>query len=238
MSVQRPKVKVFADGAKLDEMQALAKTGWVSGFTTNPSLIAKAGVKDYLEFARAAAAALSDYPISLEVIADNQDEMGRQAHLLRGLGNNVYVKIPVTNTQGESCGPLIRSLSSDGIKLNLTALMYTKQVVELLPYVSPNTPTVFSLFAGRVADCGTDPMPTMIACREILTGASAKFELLWASCREVWNIFEADRIGCDIITAPTDVIGKLKNLGRTPEELSLEAVKLFHQDAKASGLHF
>lgn len=236
--IELKKIKVYADGAILEDMKKLLATGFVTGFTTNPSLMRKVGTNDYLAHGKTLAQAFPDHPLSLEVLADTLPEMERQAHILREVGKNVYVKIPAINTKGETTGPLIKKLSDAGIKLNITAIMTTGQVMDLIPCVNVNTPTVFSLFAGRIADVGRDPMPMMYAARQMLDAKSNQWELLWASCREVWNIFEAERCGCDIITAPTDVIKKLKDIGKASFDVSLEAVRIFADDAKASGFSF
>ena len=236
--IERPKIKIYADGAILDDMKKLLATGYVSVFTTNPSLMRIVGTNDYLAYAKKLATELPEHPLSLEVLADTLPEMERQAHILRELGKNIYVKIPCINTKGESTGPLVKKLSDAGIALNLTAIMHMSQVVDLVPFVNPKTPTVFSLFAGRIADVGRDPLPMMHAARALLSAHSPAWELLWASCREVWNVFEAERCGCDIITAPGDVIKKLKDLSKPSLEVSLEAVRIFADDAKASGFSF
>jgi transaldolase len=228
------RVKVFADGANLDGMLALAANPLVQGFTTNPTLMRKAGVTDYAAFARSALAAIREKPISFEVLSDEFDEMEAQAREIATWGPNVYVKIPVTNTQGEFAGHLIRRLASAGVKVNVTAVMTLAQVDRVLPCLSAQTPSYVSVFAGRIADTGRDPLPIMIAACERLRSVPAA-ELIWASPREVFNVIQADQIGCHVITVTHDVLGKLKTLGKDLDLFSLETVKMFRDDAVQAG---
>jgi transaldolase len=228
------KIKVFADGADLSVMRTLSENPRVSGFTTNPTLMRSAGVSDYKSFAREVLAAIPDKPISFEVFADDFPTMERQAREIATWGKNANVKIPATNTKGESSAPLIARLSGDGIVLNITALFTVDRVKEVAAVLDAKTPAILSVFAGRLADVGIDPIPVM---REAVAVAAPKpkAEVLWASTREVFNVFEAQRVGCHIITAPEGVIKKLSGLGTTAEELAIDAVRVFYRDAQAAG---
>ncbi|MBM3652062.1 MAG: transaldolase [Alphaproteobacteria bacterium] len=228
------KIKLFADGADLKEMLALYPDPRIVGFTTNPTLMRKAGVTDYESFAREVLKAIPDRPVSFEVFADENEEMERQAHVIASWGPNVNVKIPVTNTKGVSTAPIIRRLSQDGVTLNVTAIMTIKQVREVADALSPDTPAIVSVFAGRVADTGVDPIPHMIACRKELS-SNPKAELLWASPRELLNVFHAVEAGCHIITATPDILAKLALVGKDLNLYSLETVQMFHRDAMQSG---
>jgi transaldolase len=228
------KIKIFADGADREAILRLYRQGQVQGFTTNPTLMRKAGVADYERFAREILSVVTDAPVSFEVFSDEFDEMRRQALKIAGWGGNVYVKIPVTNTRGESAQSLIRSLSSEGVKLNVTAILTLDQVHRVCEALAPCTPGIVSVFAGRIADAGVDPLPIMCGAREMLSSLPAA-ELLWASCREVFNIIQAEQAGCHIITVTHDLLQKLGRLGRPLEEVSLETVKMFYHDAKAAG---
>ncbi len=227
-------VKIFADGADFDGILKLCKNPLVKGFTTNPSLMRKADVSDYEAFARRLLAAVPDKPISFEVIADDPEEMARQARTIASWGKSVNVKIPVTNTKNVSMAPLIWKLSREGIMLNVTALFTAEQVREVTDCLAPDTPAYVSVFAGRIADIGIDPLPMMRESVAILR-EKPRSELIWASPREVLNVYQADRIGCHIITATPDIIAKLSGPKRTPLELSLDAVKQFRADALAAG---
>ena len=228
------KVKLFADGADLDGMLAMYRLPYIKGFTTNPTLMRKAGVTDYEAFARRVLAAIPDRPVSFEVFADDLAEMEQQARQIAAWGKSVNVKIPVTNTAGTFTGPVIRKLSKDGISLNITAVMTVAQVREIAGALADGTPAIVSVFAGRVADTGMDPMPHMRNCKQALA-SRPRAELLWASPRELLNIFQAEEVGCDIITATNDILAKLAIVGKDLDEYSLETVKMFYQDAKASG---
>jgi transaldolase len=226
-------VKLFADGADKQGMLEMYEHQHVSGFTTNPTLMRKAGVADYLAFARDILGAISDRPISFEVFSDDFDTMEREACVLRNLGDNVYVKIPITNTKGEFCGPLVRRLARDDVKVNVTALMTVDQVKAVADCLG-GVPSYVSVFAGRIADTGRDPVPLMAEALEVLRPLSSA-ELIWASPRELLNVMQAAEIGCHVITATNDIIKKLSLLGKDLHEFSLETVGMFHHDARAAG---
>jgi transaldolase len=231
MNITDLSVKIFADGADLASMIELARQSWVKGFTTNPTLMAKAGVCDYHTFADSVLAAIPDRPISFEVFSDEFVEMERQARTISAWGNNVWVKIPVTNTQGQPSAALIRRLSHGGIKVNVTAVMTLPQVQQVVEAVRGGAPSCISVFAGRIADTGRDPVPLMAAAVELLA-VEPQAELVWASPRELLNIFQADAIGCHIITVTTDILKKLALIGRDLDEFSLDTVKMFHADGQ------
>ena len=228
------RIKIFADGADLDSVQEAYNSGLVKGFTTNPTLMAKAGVTNYLSFAREMLRVVPDLPVSFEVFSDEFPEMKRQAKLLAALGPNVYVKIPVTNTRRESAAPLIKELVKEGLRLNVTAIFSLRQVEEVAESISMTVPAIVSVFAGRIADAGRDPVPLMAEALKILR-PNKLAELLWASPREALNILQAEEIGCHIITVTPDLIAKAKNFGKDLEEFSLDTVKMFYNDAKKSG---
>jgi transaldolase len=230
------KIKLFADGADIDGMMAMYANPLISGFTTNPTLMRKAGITDYAEFAKRVLKAIPDRPVSFEVFADDLPGMERQARAIATWGPNVNVKIPVMNTQGISTAPLVETLSKAGIVLNVTAIMTVEQVEEVAAALAPETPAIISVFAGRVADTGVDPVPHMKACLKALT-ARPQAELLWASPRELLNIFQADESGCHIITATNDILGKLKLVGKDLTGYSRETVQMFFDDAKSSGFN-
>ena len=227
-------VKIFADGADLSGMLELYRQPHIKGFTTNPTLMRKAGITDYTAFAKDVLAAIPDRPISFEVFSDEFSEMERQAREIASWGDNVYVKVPVTNTRGESTAEICRRLSNAGVKLNVTALLSLAQVRDVVDAVAHGAPSCISVFAGRIADTGYDPVPLMTAAVEMLKLAP-KAELIWASPRELLNIFQADAIGCHIITVTHDILKKLSNVGRDLEDYSLDTVKMFHTDATAAG---
>jgi len=233
-SLKELKIKIYADGADKDSMLALYKNEFVKGFTTNPSLMAKAGVKDYPAFAQEIAKAMPDRPISFEVFTDDVADMERQAGIIKTWGKNVYVKIPITNTKGESCLPLVKKLTHDGVQLNVTALMTTEQVDGVVNALTGGAASIVSVFAGRIADSGRDPIPLMKKCAE-LCKKEPKAELLWASTRELHNIFEADACGCKIITVPHDIFKKFPGVGQDLNALSLDTVKQFYADATKAG---
>ena len=235
MAMADLKVKIFADGADLAGMVDLARHAWVKGFTTNPTLMAKAGVRDYAAFAAQAIAAIPDRPISFEVFSDDFGEMERQARVIAGWGSNVYVKIPVTNTQRASSVDLIRRLSHDGIKLNVTAVMSLTQVENVVGALKGGAPSCISVFAGRIADTGRDPVPHMTRALEIMA-VEPRTELVWASPRELLNIFQADAIRCHIITVTSDILQKLALVGRDLDDFSLDTVRMFHADGQR--VHF
>lgn len=228
------KVKLFADGADRAKMLELARDPRIRGFTTNPSLMRKAGVNDYERFAREILAAIPDRPISLEVFADEFDEMERQARRIASWSGNVYVKIPVTNTRGESSGDLIRRLANSGVRVNVTAVLTLAQVREVTAALAGGAPAVVSVFAGRIADTGRDPVPLMAAAAELVHSVPG-VELLWASVRELYNIAQAEAAGCDIITVTPEILARLGLWGKDLAEYSLETVRTFHEDAQRSG---
>jgi transaldolase len=227
------KIKIFADGADLAGIMEMYKNPLIKGFTTNPTLMRKAGIDDYEAFGRELLSRVTDRPVSLEVFADDFDEMERQALAIASWGKNVNVKIPITNTRGVFSGPLIRSLSSQGVVLNVTAIMTPAQVKAVAECLHPDVPAIISVFAGRVADTGRDPVPLMLTCQQALY-ERPKAELLWASPRELLNIFQADAMGCHIITVTNDVLAKLKLVGKDLDEYSRETVDMFYRDAVAS----
>ncbi|MEX2615892.1 MAG: transaldolase [Alphaproteobacteria bacterium] len=227
-------VKIYADGAELDSILKLAANPLIKGFTTNPTLMRKAGITDYSGFARELIAAVPDRPISFEVFADDLPEMASQAREIARWGANVNVKIPITNSKGESCVPIIEELSGEGVQLNITAIFTLDQVRDVANALYADTPAIVSVFAGRVADTGVDPLPIMASAVGILK-ARPKAELLWASPRELLNIFHADSIGCHIITVTHDVLNKLPIIGKDLDSYSLETVRMFYDDARSAG---
>jgi transaldolase len=227
-------VKIFADGADLDAILALAADKRISGFTTNPTLMWKAGLTDYEEFAKRLLERITAHPISFEVFADDAEEIRRQALKISQWGENVYVKIPVTTTNGESMAPLVRELSEAGVKVNVTALFTTALVELITAAVKDGAPSYISVFAGRIADAGIDPMPIMGRAVQIMLDAPHS-ELIWASPREVLNVVQADQVGCHIITVTHDLLKKLDLLGKDLMQFSLETVQMFHRDAVAAG---
>jgi transaldolase len=227
-------VKIFADGADLNGILALYRNPLIKGFTTNPSLMRKAGIGDYEAFARQLLAAIPDRPISFEVFADDFDDMIAQGGVIASWGRNVNVKIPVTTTKGTFTGPVVRTLANAGVIVNVTAVMTAQQVERVAECLASDVSAIVSVFAGRVADTGRDPVPVMRDSLRALVGCP-KAELLWASPRELLNIFQADEIGCHIITVSHDVLAKLSLIGKDLDEYSLETVKMFHRDATAAG---
>jgi transaldolase len=228
------KVKLFADGADLDGIEKLAADPRIAGFTTNPTLMRKAGISDYESFARRALEIVGDRPISFEVFADEAREMVRQARKLASWGDNVYVKIPVTDTTARPTGDVVRELTADGVKLNVTALMTEAQVGTVLAALTGTPGAYVSVFAGRVADTGRDPVP-MMRRNATLCAAVPNVELIWASPRELLNVFQAHAAGVHIITATHDILAKLELVGKDLDEYSLDTVKMFHRDASAAG---
>jgi transaldolase len=234
-SLQSLGIKIYADGADLDSMKKLASDPLIAGLTTNPTLMKKAGIQNYEKFSREVLMAIPEKPISLEVFADDFPSMKRQALKIRSWGKNVYVKIPITNTSGETSLPLIRELAAEGVALNVTAMLPVSQVEALAQVLPSQVPAIVSVFAGRIADTGMDPVPLMKECRRLLKGLP-KAELLWASVREVLNLRQAAESGCHIVTVPHDILVKAKSLwARELEVLSLETVKMFYKDAVAAG---
>lgn len=235
-SLKNLKIKIFSDGADMDSILEAQAAGIVSGFTTNPTLMAKAGVSGYMTFAREVLSCVRDLPFSFEVFSDEMMGMKEQAMVLHNLAKNVYVKVPVTNTRSESTADIIRELALEGVKLNVTAIMSLRQVEEVAAALSPETPSIVSVFAGRIADTGRDPIPLMREAKEMLKHLPMA-ELLWASPRELLNIVQADQIGCDIITVTPELLAKAKNLGRDLDDFSLDTVKMFYNDACKSNFY-
>ena len=229
-TVEQLKVKIFADGADKAGMLEMYEKPFVKGLTTNPTLMKKAGITDYRAFCKEILTSIKDKPLSFEVFSDDFSEMERQAMEIASWGENVYVKIPVTNTKQETCYALVKKLAAQKVKLNVTALMTLTQVRDVVASLDPNIPSYVSVFAGRVADTGSDPVPMMAKSVEILKAAPAS-ELIWASPRELLNIFQADEIGCHVITVTNDILKKLALVGYDLDEYSLDTVKLFYKDA-------
>lgn len=228
------KIKIFADGADLDGIKEMSENPMISGFTTNPTLMRKAGVSDYKAFALDVLSIVTDRPVSFEIFADDFPTMERQAYEIASWGKNVNVKIPVTNTQGVFSGSLIKKLSRDGVTINVTALMTLNQVLRVCELLESDTPAMVSLFAGRIADTGRDPVPIMSDAVKLLS-ARPKAELIWASPREVLNVFQAEGVGCHIITATHDILKKLSIVGKDLDLFSLETVKMFYDDGCLAG---
>ena len=228
------KVKLFADGADLSGIKEMAANPAIQGFTTNPTLMRKAGIADYKAFALQALQLVGGRPISFEVFADDFGEMEKQAFEIASWGKNIYVKIPVTNTKGEFSGALIERLSRVGVQLNVTAIMTTGQVKRVTDRLAADTPAIVSVFAGRIADTGRDPLPIMAEAVKVMK-AKPNTELVWASPRELLNIFQADAVRCHIITATNDILKKLPLIGKDLDSYSLETVEMFYKDAKAAG---
>jgi transaldolase len=233
-SIGRLRVKIFADGADFDGILRMYANPAIKGFTTNPTLMRKAGIADYEAFARKVLVAVPDRPISFEVFADDLPEMVQQAKAIASWGRNVNVKIPVMNTRREFTGRVIEELSRSGVTVNVTAVMTLEQVRTITERLAPAAPAIVSVFAGRIADTGRDPVPHMAEALKILA-ARPKAELIWASPRELLNIFQADAIGCHIITVTNDVLAKLSLVGKDLDAYSLETVEMFHRDATAAG---
>jgi len=227
------KVKLFADGADKKTMLELYANPHIQGFTTNPTLMRKAGIADYEAFAKDIVSVIPDRHISLEVFADELDEMERQARKIATFGANVYAKIPVTNTKRVATSAMVRRLSRDGVKLNVTAILTMPQVEEVIAALDGGAPSCVSIFAGRIADTGVDPLPMMTEAVE-MTKPHPGMEIIWASPRELLNVFQADQIGCQIITATADILKKLSLVGKDLDGYSLETVQMFYQDASAS----
>lgn len=228
------KVKIFADGAEKSGMLELYRNPIIKGFTTNPTLMRKAGVTDYKAFAQDILSVIPDRPISFEVFADEPTEMEQQALEIASWGANVYVKIPITNTKGESCVPLLKRLADAGVKVNVTALMTLEQVRAAAESLADGPPSNISVFAGRIADTGRDPVPMMAEAVRAIS-AFPQIELIWASPRELLNVFQADAIGCHIITVTSDVLRKLDGVGKDLNQFSLETVRMFYEDGRNAG---
>ncbi|MBQ7587104.1 MAG: transaldolase [Lachnospiraceae bacterium] len=234
MKFEDLRVTVYADGADIEAMKEEYRKGYVKGFTTNPTLMKKAGVKDYVTFAKEAIKEIPDLPLSLEVFADDFDTMEKEAEFISGLGDNVYVKIPITNSDGESSVPLIRRLSEKGIRINATAILTLEQVRSVVDAFAEGTQNIVSVFAGRILDTGVDAVPVMKEVTEICRTKPGTLSL-WASCRELYNIIQADQCGTDIITVTNNILAKLPNLGKDLTQLSLETVRMFVNDGKSLG---
>ena len=234
MSISNLKVKIFADGAEKAGILELNQNPTIKGFTTNPTLMAKVGIPDYEAFCRDLVAEIPDKPFSFEVFADDFDEMERQARKIGSWGSNVYVKLPITNTKGEWAGPLVQKLAAEGFRLNVTALMTLAQVRDIVPMLEGTPASYVSVFAGRIADTGVDPLPLMTASVEYLK-LNPNLELIWASPRELLNIFQADSIGCQVITVTHDTLKKLSLVGKDLTDYSLDTVKMFYADGLKAG---
>ncbi len=228
------KIKLFADGAEIEVIREMAKNPLIKGFTTNPTLMRKAGLEDYVGFSKKVIEMIPDYPLSLEVFSDDFSEMEIQAKQIASWGKNVFVKIPITNTKGEFCGDLVKRLAFSGIQVNVTAMMTMEQTDRILACLNPEVRSNISIFAGRIADTGIDPLPLM---REVMAAVKSnpKCEVIWASPRELLNVFHAESVGCHIITATTDILKKLSLVGKNLEEYSLDTVKMFYNDATSAG---
>jgi transaldolase len=227
------KVKLFADGADLNGMIEMASKSHIAGLTTNPTLMRKSGVTDYVKFAKEVIKEIPNKPISFEVFSDDLNEMVRQAIEISRWGENVYVKIPISNTVGHSTAPVIQNLVREGIKVNITALMTIEQVYEVVELLDSSLPSYISIFAGRIADTGRNPIEIMVQALEVMNGIKSA-ELIWASPRELLNVFQANEIGCHVITATNDILKKLELVGHDLTQYSLETVRMFHEDALAS----
>ena len=228
------KIKIFADGADINGMKEMYKSGYVSGFTTNPSLMKKAGVLNYETFALEVVKEITNLPLSFEVFSDDFETMEKEARKIGSWANNIYVKIPVTNTKGESSVRLIKKLSAEGFKLNITAILTINQVEQVVKALTPGSGAYISVFAGRIADTGVNPIPIMKQAVDICRSVEG-VESLWASTRELLNIFQAQDCGVDIITVTNDILKKMPLVGKDLTELSLDTVKMFHDDAKGLG---
>lgn len=227
-------LKLFADGANLDEMKRMSESAHISGLTTNPTLMRKAGIRNYLDFAKKALAIVQEKPISFEVFSDDIHEMTKQGIKLSELGQNVNVKIPVTNSLGISTSTVVRDLSRNGVKVNVTAVMLPAQIESILESFSPETPGFISIFAGRIADTGRDPLPLISTALQLMR-EHPQLSLIWASPRELLNIFQAEAVGCHIITATSDILNKLTLIDYDLQTYSLDTVKMFLNDARSSG---
>jgi transaldolase len=233
-SADKLRVKIWADGADKAGILDLDANPLISGFTTNPTLMAKAGIKDYVAFAKDILSVITVKPVSFEVFTDDIADMERQARIITTWGRNVFTKIPITNTIGESCIPLIRKLAHEGIRLNVTAILTLDQVSDVAQALRGGAEAVVSVFAGRIADTGRDPVPYMHASRAILS-MTPNASLLWASVRELQNIYQAEQTGCNVVTVPHDILKKLSNVNRDLTEYSLDTVKMFRRDSLAAG---
>ena len=227
-------MKLFADGADIDGMVEMANKPYISGLTTNPTLMRKAGITDYVKFAKSVLGEIKTKPVSFEVFSDELDEMKIQAEQIASWAENVFVKVPVTNTKGISTAPIIRSLSNRGVKLNVTAVMTQTQVQDMIENLNNSVANNISVFAGRIADTGRDPMPIMAECVKIIS-SNPNSELIWASPRELLNVYQANDVGCQIITATSDILKKLELIDKDLSQYSLETVQMFFSDAQKAG---
>jgi len=232
--VKNLNIKIYSDGADAEEIIRMDSENFVDGFTTNPTLMKTSGITDYLSFAKEVLSAVQEKSISFEVFSDELDDMYRQAIILRDLGENVWVKIPVSNTKGEYTYPLIKKLSNEGVKLNITAIFTKEQIKQVYSSLNPGINSIISIFAGRIANAGIDPEETMQYATDLVSG-DENIETLWASSREVFNIIQAERCGTDIITLTPGLINGMKDLGKDLDQYSLETVKMFYDDAQESG---
>lgn len=232
--IESLRIKLFADGADFTSMIEMAAKPYISGLTTNPTLMKKAGITDYMKFAKDVLKEIKDKPISFEVFTDQIEEMKVQGEKIASWGNNVFVKVPITNSYGESTQSVVKYLVKNGVKVNVTAIMTNEQVMRIVDVLNPNIESCVSVFAGRIADTGRDPVPIMKNCMKTLS-RNVKSELIWASPRELLNVFQANDIGCHIITATNDILKKLNLIGYDLETYSLDTVKMFYSDAKESG---
>lgn len=234
MNIKDLKVKIYADGADIKDMLEIKKKDFIKGFTTNPSLMKKAGIKDYKGFSKEVLSKITDMPVSFEVFSDDFETMEKEAREIASWGKNVYIKIPVTNTKGESSVELIKKLSAEGFQLNITAIFTINQVKAVVDVLKPGVKNIVSVFAGRIADTGADPIELMKEAKLICSKVDG-VELLWASCREFYNIMQAEQSNCDIITVPNEILNKVSNYGKNLEEYSLETVRGFYKDAIGLG---
>ena len=235
-NLDKLRIKIFADGADLKGIEELNKNPLIKGFTTNPTLMRKANIQDYRSFAADVIKIIKSRPVSFEVFSDEFDIMEKQALQIASWGENVYVKIPITNTRGDDAGPLVEKLTKAGVKVNVTALTTTKQVAHIADYLSADTPSCVSVFAGRIADTGLDPIPLMAEAVKLLHQKPLA-ELIWASPRELLNVFHAESIGCHIITVTNDILAKIPIIGKDLNEYSRETVKMFYRDAVQAGFN-
>jgi len=233
-SLGQLKIRIFADGADLASMQELSRRPHIKGLTTNPTLMRKAGVRDYRAFAREVLSVIRDKPVCFEVLADDFETIERQAQEIASWADNVYVKLPVTNSRGESSAPLIGRLTDRHVKINVTAITTLEQVRTVVRALNPAAPSFVSIFAGRIADTGIDPVPVMARAVQMLS-ENSRAELIWASSRELLNIFQAESVGCPVITVTRDILDKLALIGYDLTEFSLDTVKMFYSDAVAAG---
>jgi transaldolase len=236
MNFKNLKIKIFADGANIEEMVRLNSLDYIKGFTTNPSLMKQSGIKDYKKFALQILSKIKSKPISFEVFSDDMNEMVNQAIKIADWGTNIFVKIPITNTKGESCLNIIKKLSHLDIKLNITAIMTEEQIKNTCKALSPNVNSIISVFAGRVADTGIDPTKIISKSKKYIKNKK-KHEILWASTREIFNIFQATKCGCRIITIPHELLNKVNLIGKNLNKYSIKTVKQFYTDAKKSGFN-